>query len=66
MEKLGRLKKMLGGKVVDDPLIVQLYTREASGIEGSAWAVAYPESISDLSIIASWAYREEVPLYSSL
>ena len=63
VEKLGRLKKMLEGKVVDDPLIVQLYTREASGIEGSAWAVAYPESISDLSIIASWAYREDVPLY---
>jgi glycolate oxidase len=61
---LSKLEGLLGrGKVYTDPAIVALYTREPSGLEGTSWAVVFPESAEDVSRIASWAFKEEVPLY---
>jgi glycolate oxidase len=61
---ISKLESLLGrGKVYTDPAIVSLYTREPSGLEGVSWAVVFPESAEDVSKIAAWAYREEVPLY---
>ena len=61
---LARLEEVLGkGKVYTDPAVVALYAREPSGLEGEAWAVVFPESSGDVSRLAAWAYREEVPVY---
>lgn len=58
------LEKVLGrNKVYEDPSIVALYTREASGLEGAAFAVVFPETTSDVSALVKWAYKKRVPLY---
>ncbi|MFN4046506.1 MAG: glycolate oxidase subunit GlcD, partial [Acidilobaceae archaeon] len=51
------LKRLLGrDKVIDDPEIVSLYSREPSGISSKAMAVVFPENIREVSKIASYAY----------
>ncbi|MCE4613085.1 MAG: FAD-binding protein [Desulfurococcales archaeon] len=58
------LVRTLGrGKVVSDPEIVSLYSREASGLMGEAWAVVFPEDAGDVGAVLSIAYRHEVPVY---
>lgn len=58
------LESLLGkGKVVADPDIVKLYSRNPLGVEGQAEALALPGDVRDLSRIAAWAYEKEVPLY---
>lgn len=58
------LKKLLGrDKVIDDPEIVSLYSREPSGISSKAMAVVFPENIREVSKIASYAYKNDVPIY---
>ncbi|MET1127864.1 MAG: FAD-linked oxidase C-terminal domain-containing protein [Thermoproteota archaeon] len=58
------LTKILGpGKVVDDPAIVKLYSRDPVGHEGSDAVVVFPESIDDISAVVSYAYRNDVKLY---
>lgn len=61
---IARLKELLGrGKVVDDPAIVSLYSREPSGYRGKGLAVVFPEDVGDVSKLASLAYKHEIPLY---
>ncbi|MDM7275427.1 MAG: FAD-linked oxidase C-terminal domain-containing protein [Thermoprotei archaeon] len=50
-------------KVIDDPDIVRLYAREPSGISSEALAVVFPENVRDVSKIASYAYKNNVPVY---
>ncbi|MEB3774818.1 MAG: FAD-binding protein [Desulfurococcales archaeon] len=59
----GVLEKRLGIAAIDDPAIVRLYSREPSGLEGRGVAVVFPESVEDLSKIARYAYKNEVPIY---
>lgn len=61
-----RLEGLLGeGKVYADPLIVSLYAREASGLESDSLpdAVVFPESVDDVSRLASFAYKRDLKLY---
>ncbi len=46
-----------------DEAVVRLYSRDPLGLEGHAAAVVLPESVEDLSMIARWAYKHEVPIY---
>jgi len=60
------LRGILGpGKVVCDEEIVRLYTREPIGLEAPVKpiAVVFPETLSDLSMVARTAYHMEIPLY---
>jgi len=58
-ERLGR------DKVFDNPDVVSLYIREPEGISADEMpdAVAFPESVDDVSIIASTAYKYQIPIY---
>ncbi len=61
-----RLVEALGyGKVCSDPAIVNLYSRESSGLEaeGQVLAVVFPETADDVSKLLSLAYREEFKVY---
>ena len=61
---LRKLRSYLGpSKVIDDPLIVRLYCREASGLEGDSFVVVMPESNSEVSRILSLAYETGTPVY---
>jgi glycolate oxidase len=63
-DTIDKLKKLLGrSKAVDDPAIVNLYSREPSGYRGSSLTVVFPESLEDLSRLASFAYNHGIPLY---
>lgn len=63
-DTIDKLRKLLGrSKVVDDPAIVNLYSREPSGYRGSSLTVVFPESLEDLSRLASFAYNHGIPLY---
>ncbi|MEB3760739.1 MAG: FAD-binding protein [Desulfurococcales archaeon] len=59
------LRRRLGkAKVIDDPAIAILYTREPSGIRGShVKAVVFPEEEKDVSLILKTAYKYNVPIY---
>ncbi|GBF08733.1 D-lactate dehydrogenase [Aeropyrum pernix] len=58
------LEKLFGPeKVVSDPHIVRLYSREPSGLEGRAEAVVFPESALDVSRLVRYAYSREVYIY---
>jgi FAD/FMN-containing dehydrogenases len=58
------LKRALGApKVVTDPAIVSLYSREPTGLSSETLAVAFPDSASDVSKVLSLAYKYEVPVY---
>ncbi|GAB6148255.1 FAD-binding oxidoreductase [Stetteria hydrogenophila] len=58
------LSRLLGpGKVVDDPAITRLYRRDPLGFEGGEAVVVFPESVGDLSLVASYAYRHGLKLY---
>lgn len=58
------LKRALGApKVVTDPAIVSLYSREPTGLSSETLAVAFPDSASDVSKALSLAYKYEVPVY---
>jgi len=59
------LRRILGkDKVVDDPAIVRLYSREPSGMEGEgAVAVVFPESVEDVRKIIRYAYETNTPVY---
>ena len=62
--EIEELKRLLGrDKVYDDPSVVALYSREASGLEGNGFLVVFPESTSDVSAIARWAYKRRIPIY---
>jgi len=60
-----QLKTRLGeDKVVDDPLIVQLYAREASGLQGDGVrAVVFPETPEDVQALVRAAVKHRVPIY---
>jgi len=60
---LGELERRLRGRVVRDPAIVRLYSREPSGLEGGAEAVVFPESVEDVRELVRWAYRSGAALY---
>ena len=61
---LKRLERLIGrGKIVTDEAVVRLYARNPLGLQSTAGAVVFPESVEDLSRVAAWAYGEEVPLY---
>lgn len=58
------LKSILGKeKVIDDPAVVSLYSREPSGLAASAAAVVFPESTSDVSKLVSFAFKHEIKLF---
>ncbi len=60
------LRALLGeGKVVDDPLVVALYSRAPDGLEAEELpeAVVFPESAEDVSRLLAFAYRRGVPVY---
>jgi glycolate oxidase len=65
-EHVERLRQLLGrGKVYDDPEVVSLYSREASGLEASELplAVVFAESSEDVSRLLSYAYKWDVKVY---
>ncbi|MCE4624710.1 MAG: FAD-binding oxidoreductase, partial [Desulfurococcales archaeon] len=60
------IKKISGklrGRVETDQSIVSLYIREPSGLEGEAYAVVFPESEGDVSVVLRECYRHETPVY---
>lgn len=58
------LRGLLGkDKVIDDPAVVSLYSREPSGLSFPAAAVVFPENTSDVSKLASFAYKRDVKLF---
>lgn len=58
------LRKIVGSdNVVDDELVLKLYTRSAANLEGSAAAVVYPRSTEDVSNIVKYCYRNNVKIY---
>lgn len=65
MDIVGILKRRLGGgKVVDDPAIIGIYTREPSGLRGKGVeAVVFPENVDDVRSIVKAAYEYSVPIY---
>ena len=61
-----KMKRVLGRhKVYDDPAIVSLYAREASGLHASElpMAVVFAESASDVSQLLRLAYRYEFKVF---
>ncbi len=60
---LSGLEKRLRGRVVRDPAIIRLYTREPSGLQGAAEAVVFPEDTGDVRELVRWAYREGAAIY---
>lgn len=61
-----KLVRVLGmDKVYNDPAIVSLYSREASGLEASELpqAVVFAESASDVSALLRLAYRYEFKVF---
>ncbi len=59
------LKSILGpDKVMDDEIIVRLYSREASGLESKAIAVLFPDSAEDVSRIVRYAYKHDIKIYA--
>ncbi|MCX8196038.1 MAG: FAD-binding protein [Acidilobaceae archaeon] len=64
MRAAERLKDVLGAdKVITDPLIVNLYSREPSGLSSRAGAVVFPESSKDVSKIVSFAYKHNIKVF---
>ena len=58
------LKRALGApKVVTDPAIVSLYSREPTGLSSETLAVVFPDSAGEVSKVLSLAYKYEVPVY---
>ncbi|MFZ8795817.1 MAG: FAD-binding oxidoreductase, partial [Acidilobaceae archaeon] len=58
------LRGVLGApKVVTDPAIVSLYSREPTGLSSEALAVVFPGDARDVSRILSLAYKHGVPVY---
>jgi len=58
------LKRALGApKVVTDPAIVSLYSREPTGLSSETLAVVFPDSAGEVSKALSLAYKHEVPVY---
>ncbi len=58
------LKSVLGAsKVVTDPAIVSLYSREPTGLVSEALAVVFPDDVRDVSRILSIAYKHGAPVY---
>ncbi len=61
---IGELRGVVGAsKVVTDPAIVSLYSREPTGLLSEALAVVFPENVGDVSRILALAYKHEVPVY---
>ncbi len=61
-----KLVRVLGrDKVYNDPAIVSLYSKEASGLEASERprAVVFAESVSDVSALLRLAYRYEFKVF---
>ena len=50
-------------KVISDELIVKVYARNASYMEGSALAVVFPENSSDVSKVLRYCYENNVKVY---
>jgi glycolate oxidase len=58
------LSRILGrDKVVSDELVVKVYAKNASYMEGSALAVIFPESTSDVSKLLRYCYENNVKVY---
>lgn len=61
-----KLQRLLGkDKVVTDPTIVRLYSREATGLEPDSLptAVVLAENASDVSRLLAFAYQHDVKVY---
>ncbi|MCE4600384.1 MAG: FAD-binding protein [Desulfurococcales archaeon] len=60
-----KLRGALGrDKVIDDPGIIRLYTREPSGLEAEGVeAVVFPEDAGDVRKLVRLAYKMEFPVY---
>ncbi|KSW12211.1 glycolate oxidase subunit GlcD [Pyrodictium occultum] len=67
MSRLGdRLREILGSdKVVTDPIIIELYSREATGLNADTLpeALVFAESAADVSKLLAFAYRYGIPVY---
>jgi len=50
-------------KVVDDELVVRVYARNASYMEGLALAVVFPEDARDVSKVLRYCYENDVKVY---
>ncbi|MCS7126197.1 MAG: FAD-binding protein [Aigarchaeota archaeon] len=58
------LRKIVGsGNIEDDELILKLYTRSASNIDGSAIAVVFPRSSEEVSNIVRYCYKNDIKIY---
>ncbi|MEM1685959.1 MAG: FAD-linked oxidase C-terminal domain-containing protein [Acidilobaceae archaeon] len=58
------LKSLLGrDKVISDPTIISLYSREPSGLTSNALAVVFPENTRDVSRLLSYAYKNDIKIY---
>lgn len=63
-EIISALEKIVGKEFVEtDEAAVKLYSREASGLEGVAVAVVFPENTSQISDIVKFAYKNDVKIY---
>ena len=65
LQNIGKkLIELLGEeKVVTDPHIVSLYTKDASGLTGEYSILTLPESTEDVRKIVKKAYEMEIPIY---
>lgn len=58
------LKKILGEhKVLTDPAIIRLYSKDPVGHEGADAIVVFPESMKDISTLVSYAYKHNIKIY---
>ncbi len=61
---ISRLRDILGKEYVEtDPAAIKLYSKEASGLEGVAVAVVFPEKTEEISEIVRFAYENDIKIY---
>jgi len=61
---ISSLRNIVGKEYVEtDPAAIRLYSKEASGLEGVAVAVVFPENAKEISKIVKFAYENDIKIY---
>jgi glycolate oxidase len=61
---MDKLLALLPGKVSTEPEDLFCYGFDASGLEGTASAVVWPQDVQDVSKILQFAYQQSIPVIS--
>ncbi len=61
---ISKLRDIVGKEYVEtDSAAIRLYSKEASGLEGVAVAVVFPEKTEEISEIVRFAYENDIKIY---